>query len=66
MAVRASATQGRRPGDILPGRSSPLRSAPRLSRVWNVASEVVIAWVLTMPAAALIGALFYKLGGLFQ
>jgi hypothetical protein len=33
---------------------------------WNVASDVVIAWVLTMPAAALIGAVFYKLGELLQ
>jgi Phosphate transporter family len=31
---------------------------------WNVASDVVIAWVLTMPAAAMIGAVFYKLGEL--
>ena len=28
---------------------------------WNVASDVVTAWILTMPAAALIGAGFYKL-----
>src|SRR5450631_912656 len=28
---------------------------------WNVASNVVVAWILTMPAAALIGAIFYKL-----
>jgi PiT family inorganic phosphate transporter len=28
---------------------------------WNVASNVVVAWILTMPAAALIGALFYEL-----
>jgi inorganic phosphate transporter, PiT family len=33
---------------------------------WNVASDVVIAWVLTMPAAALLSAVFYKLGGLLQ
>jgi inorganic phosphate transporter, PiT family len=26
---------------------------------WNVASNVVTAWILTMPAAALMGALFY-------
>jgi inorganic phosphate transporter, PiT family len=29
---------------------------------WNVASNVVVAWILTMPATALIGAAFYKLG----
>jgi PiT family inorganic phosphate transporter len=28
---------------------------------WNVASDVLTAWILTMPAAALIGAAFYKL-----
>jgi PiT family inorganic phosphate transporter len=28
---------------------------------WNVASNVVVAWILTMPAAALIGAGFYQL-----
>jgi PiT family inorganic phosphate transporter len=28
---------------------------------WNVASDVVVAWILTMPATALIGAIFYKL-----
>jgi inorganic phosphate transporter, PiT family len=28
---------------------------------WNVASNVVIAWILTMPAAGLIGAAFYQL-----
>jgi inorganic phosphate transporter, PiT family len=33
---------------------------------WNVASNVVVAWVLTMPAAALIGAMFYALGDLLR
>src|ERR1700719_3229680 len=28
---------------------------------WNVAGNVVVAWILTMPAAALIGAAFYQL-----
>ena len=28
---------------------------------WNVASNVVVAWILTMPAAALIGAGFYQI-----
>ena len=27
---------------------------------WNVASNVVVAWILTMPAAALMGAAFYQ------
>ena len=34
----------------------------RLTAVrWNVASSIVVAWVVTLPAAALIGALFYEL-----
>ncbi|HLZ77938.1 MAG TPA: inorganic phosphate transporter [Sphingomonas sp.] len=38
----------------------------RLSAVrWNVASSIIIAWVVTIPAAALVGALFYWLTGLF-
>ena len=27
---------------------------------WNVASDVVLAWIVTMPAAALFGAAFYE------
>ena len=38
----------------------------RLSAVrWNVASSIVVAWVVTLPAAAAIGALFYGLTRLF-
>ena len=38
----------------------------RLSAVrWNVASSIVVAWVVTLPAAALIGAAFYWLTRLF-
>ncbi len=38
----------------------------RLSAVrWNVASSIVVAWVVTLPAAALIAAIFYKLATLF-
>jgi PiT family inorganic phosphate transporter len=33
---------------------------------WNVASDVVIAWVLTMPAAAVIGVVSYKMGALLR
>ncbi len=41
-------------------------SSRRLSAVrWNVASSIVIAWVITLPAAALIGAFFYWVAGLF-
>lgn len=37
-------------------------AARRVSAVrWNVASTIVIAWIVTMPAAALIAALFYAL-----
>jgi inorganic phosphate transporter, PiT family len=32
---------------------------------WNVASSIVIAWVITLPAAGLIGALCYILTGIF-
>ena len=38
----------------------------RLSAVrWNVASSIVVAWVVTLPAAGLIGAAFYELTRLF-
>jgi PiT family inorganic phosphate transporter len=30
---------------------------------WNVANNIVVAWVLTIPAAALVGALFYEIAG---
>jgi PiT family inorganic phosphate transporter len=40
-------------------------AARRVSAVrWNVASDVVVAWVLTMPAAAVIAALFYEMAAL--
>ena len=41
-------------------------AARRVSAVrWNVAQEIVIAWVITMPAAALMGAAFYGFARLF-
>ncbi|HEY5337744.1 MAG TPA: inorganic phosphate transporter, partial [Rhizomicrobium sp.] len=41
-------------------------AARRASAVrWNVAQRIVIAWVLTMPAAAGIAALFYYAFGVF-
>jgi PiT family inorganic phosphate transporter len=41
-------------------------AARRMSAVrWNVASSIVVAWVVTLPAAALVAALFYWLAGLF-
>ncbi|HEY8137731.1 MAG TPA: inorganic phosphate transporter, partial [Methylocystis sp.] len=37
-------------------------AARRVSAVrWNVARDIVIAWVVTMPMAALIAALFFSL-----
>ena len=41
-------------------------AARRVSAVrWNVTTSIVFAWVITMPAAALVGALFYWLVRLF-
>jgi len=38
----------------------------RMSAVrWNVASSIVVAWVVTIPAAAIVGAFFYELTRLF-
>jgi PiT family inorganic phosphate transporter len=42
-------------------------TARRLSAVrWNVAQNIVIAWVVTIPATAFIGAVFYALAGLLR
>ncbi len=39
-------------------------AARRVSAVrWNIASGIVVAWVITLPAAAIIAALFYALCG---
>ena len=41
-------------------------AARRVSAVrWGIAGSIIIAWVITLPAAALIGALFYKCVTLF-
>ena len=41
-------------------------AARRISAVrWSVANNIVIAWIITIPASALIAALFYALAGLF-
>ena len=41
-------------------------AARRVSAVrWNIAKDIVIAWVVTMPAAGLIAAVFYGLARLF-
>ena len=40
-------------------------SARRVSAVrWNIATSIVMAWIITMPATALIAAIFYWLSGL--
>jgi PiT family inorganic phosphate transporter len=41
-------------------------AARRISAVrWGVAREIVIAWILTMPASGLLAAMFYAVSGLF-
>jgi PiT family inorganic phosphate transporter len=41
-------------------------AAKRLSAVrWSVAKSIVYAWIITMPAAGLVAALFYFAAGLF-
>ena len=41
-------------------------AARRVSAVrWGLAGNIVIAWIVTMPAAALVSAAFYALGLLF-
>jgi PiT family inorganic phosphate transporter len=41
-------------------------AARKVSAVrWNVASNIVTAWVITLPASGLIAAMFYLLSGLF-
>jgi PiT family inorganic phosphate transporter len=42
-------------------------AARKISAVrWNIASNIVWAWVITLPASGLIAALFYVLSGLFR
>ena len=42
-------------------------SAKRVSAVrWGVATNIVYAWIITIPATAAIAALFYWLSGLFS
>lgn len=41
-------------------------AARKISAVrWNVASGIVVAWVITLPASAIIASLFYLASGLF-
>jgi len=40
-------------------------AARRTSAVrWGVAQRLMVAWVVTIPAAAIVGAVFYELAGL--
>ena len=42
-------------------------AARRVSAVrWGLAGNIVIAWIVTLPAAALISAAFYHLANLFS
>jgi PiT family inorganic phosphate transporter len=42
-------------------------AARRVSAVrWNVASNIVVAWIVTLPAAALVGPLFYAVAGVIR
>jgi len=45
-------------------RATPCRIHAAVGERWNVASEVVIAWVLTLPAAAGVAALAYAAASL--
>src|SRR5215213_783337 len=41
-------------------------AARKVSAVrWNIASNIVVAWVITLPAAGIIAGMFYLLSGLF-
>ena len=41
-------------------------AARRISSVrWGVANNIVVAWIITIPASAAIAALFYRLARLF-
>ena len=41
-------------------------AARRISAVrWSVANNIMVAWIITIPASAFIAALFYALAGLF-
>jgi len=52
---------------IITGSIIGVGAARRESAVrWRVANDIVIAWVITLPAAAAMGALFYAVAGLFE
>ena len=41
-------------------------SALPLAVRWNVASNIVVAWIVTLPATGVIGSVFYVLSGFVQ
>jgi inorganic phosphate transporter, PiT family len=52
---------------IITGAIIGVGAARRESAVrWRVANDIVVAWVITLPAAALMAALFYGAVGLFK
>ena len=58
-ARRTSGCRSRRPTSS-PARSSGVGSSDRLSAVrWGVAGNIVIAWILTIPASAAVAAVAY-------
>ena len=51
---------------MIAGAATGAGAAKRLSAVrWGVAGDIVIAWVLTLPAAALFAAMTYGISQLF-
>src|SRR6476619_1087251 len=42
-------------------------AARKVSAVrWNVANRIVVAWIITLPASGIIGAMFYLMSGLWR
>jgi len=42
-------------------------AARKVSAVrWNVANRIVVAWIITLPASGVIGAMFYLMSGLWR
>jgi inorganic phosphate transporter, PiT family len=51
---------------IVTGAIIGVGAARRASAVrWRVANDIVIAWIITLPAAAGVAALFYEVAGVF-
>jgi PiT family inorganic phosphate transporter len=52
---------------VISGAIVGVGASRRVSAVrWNVAKDIVIAWFLTLPAAAIVGALAYYVGFFFE